>query len=679
MGDFVGLDPITWNHFPAEVITIAMHPDGRLLAIGLENGTVLLWDLETGTATAQLPRHSKPVTSLAFTADGARLVSGDPEGTIHICEAKANGEWALSRTICAEPVLAGLVPSAAFPFCMPYLVFPTLGSIAISLDNKQLAALQLFLLPSFQSLPSRIMLWNLADGARISNLHRARALEWIRSAAFGPNGSLSTCYLRYIRDGPSVQAKHGVLLWGPDRGREPRDLSLDLGLVNTGQFSPDGKMLACACEEGLALVDTTTFQCHAFPQAERTASVAFSPDSQFLAIANELLGQVRLWNVTSTREVAVLGNPTRLDDTIHSVACSRNALVVASGRTVHKWNLAGSGEILNLAGHRMAITSIAFSPDGKLLASAAKDRVVKIWDPSTGRLVRQLPDFGAEVETLAFSPDGKMLATGDWAGAIQIWDVESGIQLAALPDHELGRRIWSVAFSPDGRYFAACGGGWFSGAERGLTLWRIQPGRTNEGTHVILKFQRLPGPAANWGVCTVFSPDSQLLAWAEWRDHTVHLWDLEESRERPFHAAPLLAVYKSLAFDSANKYLIFVAKETGLAEGWDVTTEHKAFTIGGQETIHGNETARLDCIIALSSDGGRLAGICGRNVTVWDAESGSLLLKLPEEHGLIYCLAWSPDREHLAVGTSDGGLATMCGLNFIAECLGRRLSSNLTG
>jgi WD40 repeat protein len=657
MGDFVGFDPITWNNFPAEVMTIAMHPNGRLLVIGLENGRVLFWDLGIGAATAQLPPHSRPVTSVAFTPDGARVVSGDSEGTIHICEAKANGEWALARTIRAEPMLVGLVPSTAFPFFVPHFVFPGLSNIAVTPDSTQLAVLQEYVIPGYQSLPSTITLRNLADGALIARVRRARALEWIRGVAFGLDGSLSTCYLRYARDGSSFRVQHGILLWGPDKGLEPRELPLDLGLVNTAQFSPDGKLLACACEEGLAVLDTTTLQCHAFPQAERTASVAFSPDSRFMAIANELLGQVRLWNVTSNREIAVLGNPSRLADTIHSIACSGNALVAASRRAVHKWNLVGSGEKIKLAGHRMAVTSIAFTPDGKLLASASKDRVLKIWDPSTGRLLRQLPDFGAEVETLAFSPDGKMLATGDWAGAIQIWDVASGIPLAALPDHGLGRRIWSVAFSPDGRYFAACGGGWFSGAKRGLTLWRIKPGRTIQGTHFILKFQRVPGPTANWAVCTAFSADSQLLAWTEWRDHTVHLWDLEKACARPFHAAPVLGVYRSLAFDSANKYLMFVAKETGLAEGWDVTSGRKAFTIAGQETKNGKDTAHLDCIIALSSDGGRLAGICGRNVTVWDTAGGRLLLKLPEEQGLIYCLAWSPDREHLAVGTSDGGLA----------------------
>jgi serine/threonine protein kinase/WD40 repeat protein len=460
MGDFVGLEPITWTGFSAAITTIALHPKGRMLAIGLKDGTLLLWDLGSGKARSELPRHSKPVTALAFTPDGEKIVSVDGDGAIHICAAKANGEWTLVRTITAEPRLVGLIPSVAFPFFVPHFVFATslewpVDSIAITPDSKQLAASLFYFIERNNSLPPTIALWNLADGTRSSSFESGgRGLEWTRCPACSPDGKLlSACYSRYVDDGAGLQTQHGLFVWDLDRGREPRDLSFDVGYVYKAHFSPDGKLLACACDEGLALFDTAKFQCHAFPQAERTHLVAFSPDSHFLAIANTLLGQVRLWNVINNREIAVLGRASGEDTDDLSVACSRDA----SKRAVRKWNLAGIGEKLVLAGHGGGTDCLAFSPNGKWLASAGKDKAVKIWDATTGDLRKQLLGFGAEVETIGFSTDGKTLATGDCAGSIQMWDVESGKRLAVVPDHGLGRLIWAVAFSPDGCYFAAAG------------------------------------------------------------------------------------------------------------------------------------------------------------------------------------------------------------------------------
>jgi WD40 repeat protein len=377
-----------------------------------------------------------------------------------------------------------------------------------------------------------------------------------------------------------------------------------------------------------------------------------------LAIANNLLGKVRLWNITSNREIAVLGHPWGgyLDE-VHSVACSRDTLVAASPRAVGKWSLSGSGEKLNLVGHGRGTNSIVFSPDGKRVASAAKDRTVKIWDPATGQLLRQLLGFGAELETIAFSADGKILATGDWAGSIQMWDASTGKRLAIVPDHGLGNDIWSVAFSPDGRYFAATGGcasGRGDGGISGISLWQIQSTNTNEEAVEGPKLQSLPGPAVSGAGCIGFSPDSRLLAWVE--GLTVHIWDLEESRERPFPPVRLAGFYRCLAFQPTGNEVIFVA-DTGVAEAWDATTGRKAYAFARQESQGGSEFAYNKCIVALSADGSRLAGVSSRHVIIWDTASRKILLRLPEEQSTIYSIAWSPNRERLAVGTGDGSLA----------------------
>jgi WD40 repeat protein/serine/threonine protein kinase len=653
LGDFVGLEPITWADFPAEINAIALHPKGGTLAIGLSDGTVLLRDISTGAYLARLPQHRSSVTALAFTSDGIRLVSGDRGGTIHVWQANAHGGCRLERTIRAAPAVAGPPPSD----------FPAINSLAISPDGKQLAASLFFSPTASQSLPRTISLWNLADGTQTASF--GRESEWLFSPAFSPDGKLlAAAYCRTTQNGVSAATQHGVWLHDLGSRGDVRDLPLDVGCIRKLlEFSPDGKLLACTCGKGLALFDTSDFQRPRYTH-DNNAPFAFSPDGQLLAIAECGVEQVRLWNIARERDVAVLRHAGESGNELEWLACGSNAVATGSRRSVRIWNLVGSGEKLVLAGHVKGVPGVAFSPDGTLLASGGKDSEVKIWDPATGQLLQRLTDFNTQVEPLAFSGDGRMLAVGDWAGVIRIWEVPPPtrpaapgnqpigrlIWSAAPPDHGLGRHLWCVAFSPDGRYFAAAGG--FAEEPGGITVWKIKPGGASQDGGKPLEMQQLPRLANPCPSGTVtFSPDSQLLAWVEY-NRTVHLWDLQASRERPFSPVRLAAGQYSAAFHPGTKHLIFIA-ETGQAEAWDVTTGQRAFIFGGQPPIQSS----YDGIMALSPDGTWLASSHGRFFTVRNQASSIPLIKLPEEQAVVYSFAWSPNRELLAVGSSDGGLA----------------------
>jgi len=272
---------------------------------------------------------------------------------------------------------------------------------------------------------------------------------------------------------------------------------------------------------------------------------------------------------------------------------------------------------------------------------------VRIWDPATGRLVHELTGFRAEIEAVAFSPDGSILATGDWAGDIRFWRLPSGQELPA-PKHPLGPTIWACTFSPNGRYFAACGQG-------GVVLWKVvaSPADGRPGSRLLLEQVARPSERLISGLC--FSPDGNLLAWTPFSGHKLHLWDVRNARPYPFPPLALSAFVRNMAFYRDGKHLAFI-RQGGVPQVWNVVTRQQV-SPSDPEDFRGAKERGLMSIIALSADDAWLAVQGARGaVSVWDLRQRELLLALPEEHGFNWGLAWSPNRELLAAGFSDGSL-----------------------
>src|SRR5262249_32422572 len=152
-------------------------------------------------------------------------------------------------------------------------------------------------------------------------------------------------------------------------------------------------------------------------------TAVFSPENRLLAFPSFQLGVVRLWHAASNGEIVALKHSTAP----HAAAFSADGktLVVADPHAVRLWDLAGTGEKRVLPGHSRGVAGLAFSPDGRRLASTGNDARVHIWDPATGARLQSLPALRGHIEAVTFSPDGRLLVTGDWVGGIHFWDTQT--------------------------------------------------------------------------------------------------------------------------------------------------------------------------------------------------------------------------------------------------------------
>ncbi|MEA5625955.1 NACHT and WD40 repeat domain-containing protein [Nostoc sp. UHCC 0251] len=353
-----------------------------------------------------------------------------------------------------------------------------------------------------------------------------------------------------------------------------------------------------------------------------------------------------------------------------SVAFSPNGKLLAIGDTngeIHLRQLADGIQVLICKGHSSWVISLAFSPDGKTLASSSGDYTLKLWDIDTGQCLQTLQGHEQEVWSVAFSPDGTTLASASDDQMVKLWNISTGKCLKTLQGHTSW--VHSVAFSSDGQMLVS------GSDDHTVKLWNINTGEC------LKTFQGHCDGIRSIAV----SPDGQMLASSS-EDHTVKLWNLSTGKCLKTLQGHSNEIY-SVAF-SPQSNLLASGSHDRTVKLWDISTGEclrtfqghsswvysVAFSPQGELLASGSydQTARLwsvhtgQCFktfkgytdqilsVAFSPDGQMLAsGSHDSSVRLWNVSTGQVLRNFQGHGAAVWSVAFCPDGQTLASGSED--------------------------
>jgi WD40 repeat protein len=631
---------------------VAISPDGRRIVAGggrwdpdaqppVFESDLTVWDAETGLEIRALKGHRGPVSGVAFSPDGTRIVTGSNDGSAKVWDADAyqelqtlNGHRADVRSVAFSPdgtrIVTGSNDGTAKVWdADTYRELRTLmghrkqvTGVAFSADGSRLVT-------ASEDTTARV--W---DARTYQELHTLKGHNGaVTSVAFSPDGS------RLVTGSGDSTAK----IWDAETYRELHTLKGHLDSVRGVTFSPDGTRIVTASADKTARVwESVTYEeVHTLKgHRNQVVSVAISPDGRRV-VTGSSDSTARVWVADRSQELPP-GNrrtPERSPqiptlwghgDGVCAIAFSPDSKRIVTGssgndrdKTAKVWDADTCRELHTLSGHNGDLKSVGFSPDGTRIVTGSSDGTAKVWDAGTYRELHTLAGHGGGVRGVAFSPDGKRIVTGSNDGTARVWDADTYHDLHTLAGHN--GAVSSVAFSPDGTRIVT--------ASDDATA-RVWDARTYHELHTLTGHRDHVRSVA-------FSPDGTRIVTAS-DDTTAKVWDAGTGRELRTLGGHTAKVY-GVAYTSDGQRIVTGSADK-TARLWDAEAGQELFALRG--------TLNHVLSVACSPDGRRIAtGSWDLSAKVWDAGKGWEPFTFDRADNTL-CVAFSPDGKRVATGST---------------------------
>lgn len=595
------------------VLGVAFYPDGCRAVSAAANGTLILWNLDTGAQVARRESKAGALHAVQVSPDGGRLLVAAEDGSIILWDGE-NGEevrrWqghsGPARAVCFHPD----------------------GRRALSVGSDK-----------------EVILWEVETGRAL--VHLAGHQQPVYSVAINPDGERAvsgdaqgTVIHWELASGRLLQRFSGYL----ERGRESNPLESHYEAIWGIAFRPDGQAALSVSQDQTALLwdltdgkllrRYTTFKAGLF-------GVAFHPNGRS-ALVGRLDSKLSLLDLESGESLDFLGHGGR----VHALALrpdGRRALSGAADGTVRLWDICNGAELRRLdyrGGRYRVAAALGINGNESVGAIAAFTGEILLWDVASGETIRTLRGHTEmAMAGLAFLPDNRLLsASGDVFApvddfSLRLWDVESGAELRRFVGHT--DKIWDMALSPDGSFAVT------ASHDGTLRRWDLHTGASRILADVF------PQAALSLAI----SPDGHfvLLGLGKGQsnepEYSLRLLDSTTGEERYRLPGHTEAIY-NVAFSPDGKLALSGGQDRRLLL-WNVASGSLVASLTGSSEI----PSRL----VFSPDGRLMCqGTTTGKILLWDIKRRTLIRQLTGHQGIISDVHFSADGRRIYSACDDG-------------------------
>jgi WD40 repeat protein len=553
---------------------LAFNNEGTsILSLG-DDGTCIVWDLATGKPIKKINPDNRKFTCASFSPDGSLIVTGSRKRGMSVWDIQSGAE-----KMKLIPVIADLYSEKGFDY-------PETGTVAFSSDGQFILA---------GSGDNTAILFDTKTGREIRKFKKtfSTCTSCITDAAITPDNKyvLLTCsdsIKMFDRSSGSLVSE----FYGQG-SPEQISVSIDNRYVYGIEY---GTAEAWDIKSGKLVIKAGDYS------ENKVLAVAVSPDGKQMLTGGEKR-VADTWDFASGKKMMTLkGYLNQVDDRIltssymywaalvNEAKLSPDGRFIAVGRTGNNAKLIDfkTGKVFKtLREHNGMVISLNFSRDGKFLATGGLDGKAIVWNVETGDTVRiiRFPDENNAIFSVDISPDDSLLATADWGGYVIIWDIKTGKSVQEVSPHG-NTAVYQVRFSPNGIYFIS------AGLDKKLSMTEID---TGEEIRIFTGHNDLVNSIN-------FNPGGDKIITAGW-DGTVRVWDFLSGIQVMKIRAHQGGVYNA-KYDASGKYIVSGGDDFMVKE-WDAGTGRLVCELAGHQGGVGdvNITDDLKYIISGSRDG----------------------------------------------------------------------------